>query len=247
MQKVKGKYTARAQYLSGFTEFEREQFEQALGHFNRVLGEESELALEASFFAGECLFRQEKYSAASEHYGVLLGANVEHERGQLARLHNGEALTRTDRSAEASTVLREYLRRAGVQDADVIKGDIARGNLWLGKALQQAEDYEAAEEAFRAVTVLTESELSAEAQFRIGESRMSRGLTSEAADAFVKLSILYSHAEWVQRGFSSGGDCYVQLKQPAKAIKLYDELIDRFPDSSLAKSAQTKLQRIRSK
>ena len=247
LQQVKGKYTARAQYLSGFTEFEREQFEQALGHFNRVLGDEGELASEARFFAGECLFRQEKYSAASEHYAGLLDTDAEHERGQLARLHHGQSLVRSDRPAEASTVLREYLRRAGLPDSDVSKGDLARGNLWLGKALQQDEQYEAAEQAFREVTVLTESELSAEAQFRIGESRMSRGLTTDAVDAFVKLSILYGHEEWVQRGLSSGGDCYVQLKQPQKAVKLYEELIRRFPESSLAKSAQSKLERIRSK
>ena len=96
------------------------------------------------------------------------------------------------------------------------------------------------------VTDLTDSELSAQAQYRIGECRMIRGQLSEAVDAFVKLSILYQHANWVQRGLNSAGDCYLKLKKPKKAARLYEELLSRFPKCELAKTAQTKLKNIRS-
>ena len=74
-------------------------------------------------------------------------------------------------------------------------------------------------------------ELAAEAQFRLGMARKSQGDVEGAVDALVKLSILYGHAEWVQRGLYEAGTCYRELNQPQKAAKFFAELQQRFPDS----------------
>ncbi len=50
----------------------------------------------------------------------------------------------------------------------------------------------------------------------------------------------------MQRGLDAAGDCYVELKNPKKAEKLFEELLKRYPKSKLAKSAQAKLANIRS-
>jgi TolA-binding protein len=244
LQDVKGKYLGRAQYLCGFTRYQQEKFDLARGHFDRIvaLGADHPLYFEAQFFAGETCHRQDDHRAAAERYAIILAQAPDHARAQVARLHHGQALVLTGRHQAATAVLSEYLRRPG----EASKGDQARANLWLGRGWQLGGDHKRAEQAFARVTDLTDSELSAEAQFRIGESRHARGQLSEAVEAFVKLSILYGHADWVQRGLNAAGDCYLQLKQPTKAKTLFEELVRRFPKSALAKSAKTKLDNLRS-
>jgi TolA-binding protein len=245
LEAVKGKYTPRAQYLCGFHRFEKKQFPAAFANFDRIVKlRGAELYFESQFFAGECLFRMDKHAEAAPRFEALLSKKPNHERAQVARLHQGQCNIKIGSPRAASMVLQDYLRRAAAQKAP--KSDLARANLWLGKARQSEKDYRRAELAFGRVTDLTDSELSAQAQYRIGECRMIRGQLSEAVDAFVKLSILYQHANWVQRGLNSAGDCYLKLKKPKKAARLYEELLSRFPKCDLAKTAQTKLKNIRS-
>ena len=76
-------------------------------------------------------------------------------------------------------------------------------------------------------------------------SRQARGDLQGAADAFVKLPILYGHDTWVQRGLGAVGDCYVGLKQPKKAQRFYQELVTRYPSAELARDARRKLEDIK--
>lgn len=249
LDQVKGKYTGRAQYLCGFTQFEAGKHAAALPHFDRVvaLGADHPLYFEAQFFAGECEFRGARFDKAAARYSVVLDKAAEHERAQPARLHDGEALVRVGRPQQAAAVLQEYLRRAvQLKPAEQNKTEMARAWLWLGRAGQGQKDFERAEQAFAKVTELTDTELAAEAQFRVGECRRARGKLSDAVDAFVKLSILYGHAAWVQQGLDAAGDCYIALKNPKKAEKLFAELLRRFPGSPLEKQVKSKLESIRS-
>lgn len=248
LQQVAGRYEGRAQYLCGFTRFEQDKFALARRHFERIvgLGAEHSLYYEAQFFVGETNYRERDYKGAADRYSILIGRKPTHDRAQTARLHHGESLVRTDRAREASGVLKDYIRRLDTKAKRAV-GELPRANLWLGQAWQDLEDWTRAEQAFAVVTDLTDDELSAEAQFRIGASRRSNGKLDEAVEAFVKLSILYGHATWVQRGLDAAGNCYVKLGKPRKAVKLFDELIRRYPDSDLAKRAQTTLQTIKSR
>ena len=248
LQAVAGKYEGRAQYSCGFLRFQQGKFGLARAHFERVikLGPDHGLYHEGQFFVGETLYRDRDYQGAAKRYAVVIGNKPDHLRAQVARLHHGECLVRTERAQEASGVLREYLRRVDPK-AKPSTADVPRANLWLGQAWHALEDWARAEAAFKAVTDLTDDELSAQAQYRIGQARRSSGKLEDAVESFVKLSILYGHPDWVQRGLDAAGDCYLELKRPNKARKLFGELIQRFPDCALAKSAQAKLKNIKSR
>ena len=62
-----------------------------------------------------------------------------------------------------------------------------------------------------------------------------------AAEAFMVLPILYAHEQWVRKGLLAGGECFEQLRQPAKARGLYEELLDRFPDSEESRVAKARM------
>ena len=208
------------------------------------MGPGHKLYEEALALAGECLYRDGKHKGAAERYRKLLGRAPDHERSQTARLHLGECEVILSRAASGAAVLEEFLQRHGDNSNGNGNGELARANLWLGRARQARREHGRAQVAFKRATVLSQGDIAAEAQFRIGECRVARNILSDAVDAFLKLSILYNHATWVQRGLNAAGDCYVQLKQPTKARKLFEELVERFPKSALAKGAQSKLQKM---
>ena len=75
-------------------------------------------------------------------------------------------------------------------------------------------------------------------RFATVEHELSSGA---GGDAFVKLSILYAHAEWVSKGLLQAGRCYEELEQPLKAKRFYEELLKRFESSPAAEEARQRL------
>ncbi|MEM7205281.1 MAG: tetratricopeptide repeat protein [Planctomycetota bacterium] len=235
---VQGRHRPQALYRTGFTWLDEEQPDTARAAFAAIeeLGDTELLYWDATFLVGECGFLAENYELAAGRYRKLLEADPDHVRAQPARLHGGQSMVRLSQPGEAATVLEDFLRR-GSED----RTEQAEANLWLGKARIARQEWDRAEAALQKVTELSEGELAAEAQYRIGEARRARGDLRNAVDAFVKLSILYAHEEWVRRGLLQAGDCYLELEQPAKATRFLAELVERFPDSAEAGVAQQRL------
>ncbi|MFQ5505058.1 MAG: tetratricopeptide repeat protein, partial [Planctomycetota bacterium] len=243
LQSVNGKYKRRALYRIGFSWLEEKKHEKAFPYFDQVarLGPGSDLWLESVFLAGESLFMSGDQKRAAERFRLLVGKAPEHPRAQVARLHLGECEIGLGRPEEGAALLEEFLRREG----DSSEPGVAKAHLWLGKARQSRGEFGRAEAAFKRATELSESAVAAEAQYQIGQCRLQRGALDDAVDAFVKLSILYAHEEWVQRGLLSAASCYVKLKQRGKARKFFKELIDRFPSSDVAREAKAGLKGLR--
>ena len=241
--KVAGRYEPQALYRAGFSLLEEGKNTAALPLFERILGfgpKRSKLYDEAQFLAGECRYREQRYKAAAANYRKLLERSPDHDRAQVARLHLGECAARTKDAAAAIAVLDELLRR-GIEG----KAENARALLWLGKAHLARHEYGPAEAAFAKVPKLSTGPLAAEAQFRIGESRVARGKPDDAVGAFLKLSLLYADKQWVSRGLLETGRCYAAMGQPAKAKKFFAELLDKHANSSFASEARAELARLK--
>jgi TolA-binding protein len=191
-----------------------------------------ELAGEARYLCGECCHRLGDDRAAVDHLQQLLQQEPQHPRAVLARLRLGESGLRLDQADVVVQAL-EPLRT----DDQLDRADRARVHLWLGRARLRQQDHATAEQLLAKVLELSDGALAAEAQFRIGESRVGRGALHAAAEAFVALPILYAEAEWVRRGLLEAGRTYQQLQQPDKAQRFWRELIERHPDSAEAKNA----------
>jgi len=236
---VQGIYRGRALYRLGFAAFEDKQWRAALQPFLDLvaLGESEPLYDEGVHMVGACQFEMGDYAPAAERFAALLKRNDKHPRAQDARLMLGECCVRLDRAAQALAPLGQFLAQAG--EAPAVQR--ARAHLWLGKARQAQNQHEQAEAEFQQVIRLSEGPLGAEAQYRVGEARAARRDFDGAADAFVKLPILYSHEEWVRRGLLQAGLTYTQLEQPAKARRFFEELVSRFPESAEATQAKQRL------
>lgn len=240
LSNVQGVYRGRALYRLGFAAFENAQWQPALAAFTDLVavGPEDPLHLEGVHMVGACQYELGEYQVAAGQFRKLLAGDAAHPRAPDARLMLGECAVRLGRPGEAVEPLGRFLAQA---DDDTAKVSRARAHLWLGRARQGQKQFDQAEQQFVEVTRLSEGPLAAEAQYRIGESRAARRDLEGAADAYVKLPILYAHAEWVRKGLLQAGITYAQLEQPAKARRFFEELIQRHADSDEAKDAQQRL------
>ena len=263
LAKVKGKHRARALYRLGFSWLDEKLApglseglskslakggaRKALPFFEAIvkIGKKTTLYEEALFLVGECLYRASDMKSAALRFSRFLAAAPTHDRSQTARLHYGHCALSLKDADSAATVLVEYLGRHDDATARKKDVDLARARLWLGKARQLRKEYVKAETSFKLATQHSDGAIAAEAQFRIGECRRDRGELDEAVGAFVKLTVLYAQDEWVPRGLFETARCYEGLKEPKKAEKFYQELVQRYAGSKLAELAKKRLRRLR--
>ncbi len=242
---ITGSFRARGLYRCGFAEIALKKPAQAIAAFEKIcaMGPGETLHFEARFMAAEQQMETGQHGRAFAHLQALLKGAPDHERAQRARLYTGECAVREKQAAVAVAYLTEFLRQhssASDGSAKDRKVEGARAQLWLGRARSDRGEHQKAEDCFVAVTSLSDGELAAEAQFRIGSVREAKGDRNGAVDAYVKLSILYAHEPWVPRALLQAGRCYQKLNEPSKAKKFFGELKKRFPNSNEAKQAGSK-------
>lgn len=256
LDKVAGSHQKQALYRLGFAEFgtvgtseeaaatkaNRELLQRARDHFAAIAALPGEELLGESLYLGaESCRRLGDHKGAVQRARRLLRELPKHERSPRARLVIGECSLLAKQPNDAIAPLEQFLREHDAKKDAVARADAARANLWLGKARLARRQYKAAENCFVTVTELSDGSLAAEAQFRLGESRAQRNDLNGAADAFLKLPVLYADAAWVRRGLLQAGRTYQKLKQPDKARRFFDELVADHKGSDEAKTAQTQL------
>jgi TolA-binding protein len=238
LEAVRGSHRGRALYRLSFAEFEAagsdaKKLAVARDRFGEVAARPGdELAGEARYLAAECCVRLDDARGACEKLTALLDKEPQHARADRARLLLGECAVRIGEPDNAVPALEQYLRGKGHERADD-----AKAQLWLGRARMLRKEYDAAEASLVKVTELSDGPLAAEAQYRIGETRAAKGDLRGAADAFVKLPILYAQPEWVRAGLLQAGLAYERLQQPEKAQRFFRELADKHAGSAEAKTA----------
>jgi TolA-binding protein len=238
-------HRGRARYLAAQSWLAEDRPDDALAGFEAVVGLGADEALhdEALFASGETAHRLERFELAAERLLAWLRRNPKPDADTAriaarARLLCGEALLGSGRPADAVPVLRPLVeRRPAAAEPPVL----ARAWLALGRAEAARGAGPEAEQAFGAAVGLSDGAVAAEAQFRIGELRRAAGDLAGAADAFVRVSILYSHEPWVPRGLLEAGRAFDELGQADKAERLWRELVERHADSAEARQIAGRL------
>lgn len=242
LRKVTGSHRGAALYRLAFAEFEASNGDSkaltvARDLLAEVAGIDGEaLVGEALYLGAECCHRLGDPRGAFERLQRLLQKEPKHARADRARLLLGDCAVALGDGAAAVPALEEFLRGEAATGADA-----PRAHLCLGRARMLRGEHDKAEASLRRVTELTEGPLAAEAQYRIGESRVQRGDLANAVDAFVKLPILYGHVDWVRKGLLQAGLAYEKLQQPEKAQRLFRELVQQHEGSTEAATARQHL------
>ncbi|MCC6784629.1 MAG: tetratricopeptide repeat protein [Planctomycetes bacterium] len=193
------------------------------------------LAADALFAAGETELQRGEFVPATASLETLLAKHPKHARVTRAKLYLGECFVRAGRSADALPLLEQYLAQDAAGDGDAGR---ARARLWLGKAQLERKDFERAERELAEAARLADGAIGAEAAFQIGESRRARADLEGAAEAYLKVAILFADPVWVPRALLAAGKTWLELGQREKADRVLDELIEKHPKSAEAAAAK---------
>lgn len=112
----------------------------------------------------------------------------------------------------------------------------------LGKTAVQRGRYLDAQRYFSQVSENNTMEKGAEATYRLGRMEQQRRRYQEAIDIFSKVPVLFEvYEKWVAKSMLGLADSYRAMGRNALARRAYQDVIDRFPETSYAETAAQQL------
>ena len=192
------------------------------------------LDADAAFMEAECLFKQDKFAEALAAYNKL--EDLSNEQFQtLALLHAGQAAAQLKDWKTSLKLLTDCTDR--FPDSDHFTEALYEQG-WAEKNLNNSDK---AVSLWQQVIDKTGREVAARAQFMIGEIQFENKDHSEAVKSFFKVIYGYSYPHWQGEAAYEAGRCFEVLNKKSQAIKLYQELVDQYPDSDKVPLAEKRL------
>lgn len=226
----------KATHRLGWAYFKSNQYENARQTFayQRRTYPQGPLATDAAFMEAESAFKQEKYAEALAIYQELQPLDSE-DFEILRLLHAGQAAAQLAQWGEAI----KLLQRCAEQFPDA--PELPEALYEQGYAWQNQGDAERAMSLYNRVIAESDGETAARAQFMIGELHFSQKQYDEAVKSFFKVAYGYPFPQWQADATFEAARCFELLGRPSQAVKMYQELVEKFPESDKVNDAKAKL------
>jgi TolA-binding protein len=242
-QAGKSELGEKAGHKLAWTYYHQDTFDSAQKAFSyqRKTYPQGPLAADAAFMEAECLFRQEKYEEALAAYDQIQGLKNQ-DFQVLALLHAGQAagqLEQWQKSLELVTKCVEQFPESPYSDEALYEQG------WAQQKLGKTDEALALYEKVIAASGGGGSESAARAQFMIGEIQFERKIHDEAVKSFFKVIYGYSFPKWQAEATYEAARCFEVLKKPTQAVKLYQELVQKYPDSDKVPLAKQRLESLK--
>jgi TolA-binding protein len=224
----------KLQYKLGWVQYGRGEFAEAATVLLAQIKEHprGELLVDATYLAGECLYRQNRFREALPLFEQVIAAKAQK---YLARsLYRGGAcqagLKQWPESQKTyAALIEQFPNFEQVQEARY-------GVAW---ALQNQEKLDNARTIYEQITKAVNTETAAKSRFMIGEIAFRQKKHREAVEHFLEVALGYPYEEWQALSYYEAGRCFIQLKEPRKAIETLETLVKKFPNHSRARDAAT--------
>lgn len=236
----KSELSEKAGHKLGWTYYHQGDYERARQtfHFQQTTYPEGALAADAAFMQAECLFKQDKYQDALTAFENIKNLSSP-EFQALALLHAGQSagqLKQWDKSLQLlARCVTEFPTSPHVPEALYEQG-------WAQQNLDKPAEALA---LYQQVLVKAPNrEVAARAQFMIGEIQFSQKNHAEAVSSFFKVVYGYSYPKWQAEAAYEAARCLEVLKKKDQAVKMYRELLEKFPNSDKAAQAKERLEQL---
>ena len=235
----------RTYFLAGkvaFAEQDWPKVETAMQTFSNKASSDN-TRLTAKYFMAEALFQQQKNDRAIEAFNELHQSvqSLPNEyqpwvwlRKASLQMFAGDAISAAKLATEGRQRFKDF---DSIYEFDFL---IARGlesEGLLNDARQQFEKVIASPNGSKTAAA-------AHSQWRIGEIYFHQEKYKLAIAEYYKVDSLYAYPNWRAAALLQAGKCQEHLANPKNATKLYQQLLDRYPNSEFAAEARGRMSQI---
>ena len=226
----------KAIHKLGWACYRRELFDKAVTNFNYQLKnyKNGKLQADARFMLSESLFKQENWKDALAAYDQLQNPSTP-EFAALADLHAAQAANQLEQFKPAMDRLKGFAEKHPGSEV------LPEAMFEQGWSLQNLGKPDEAIALYEQVTGKTGREVAAKARFMIGEIHFEKKDHREAIRHFFKVAFSYGYPAWQANAHFESARCFEVLKKTDQAIKSYNEVVTKHPDSDKAPEARRRL------
>ena len=232
---------AESAYHAGESALDKNEFARAgkLFHTAAEKNPASPLAPDATYQEADCLMRLKRTSDALPLYESLQGKTFARpEFGVLSLLHGAQAAGELKRQDKRLALLEKAAKFADSPHLPEVLFEQA-------SALQESGQSARAQGLFEQVIAKCSDEKAARAQLAIGKIQYDAKQYAEAAQSFIQAAYGYEYPRWQAEATFEAGRSYEALGKPAQAVKQYQELLKKYPQSEKAAAAKERLKEVK--
>ena len=226
----------KAAHKLGWAYFWLQQFDEAQKTFaaQRAAWPRGPLADDAAFMEGECLFKLKKFKEALAAYNLAKNPTGK-DFAVLKLLRAGQAAAQLGQWKASADIL---ARAAKEFPQSAYLPEILYE---LGWANQKQGNLDQARKLYEQVIASSTSEVAARAQYMIGSIEFEQQKHADAIKSYFKVIYGYSFPTWQAEAMYEAARCFEILGKQSQAIKQYQELVEKFPDSDKTPLAKERL------
>jgi len=219
----------RGLFYSGLCYYYKEYYAQAIEKWERLINTrpKAKLSAEAGFRTGDTYFKALKYDRAIAIFRWVVEFHPGSEWAPASQLAIAQAFYNQKRYDDA---IREYQKFLDLYVTDPM-AENARKGLAMCYYRKGLKDTAAMKEF---VERFPQSELAADAQFKIARDLFDDKKYKEAAVEFEKVAINFPNSGSAADALIMAAECYVNLKDWQRAIDAYERFVRYFPDHPTA-------------
>lgn len=241
MQKA-GKTTLgeNAAHKLGWSYFRDNAFDKAQQAFayQRATWPQGTLASDALFMQAESLFKQGKFADAMPLYEQVKNPSGK-DFAALALLRAAQAQGKLKQWQASLATLSQAVKQFA--DSEHLP-EMLYEQAWAKQNLGQSDE---ALSLYEEVTAKSEAEVAARARFMIGEIYFEKKNHAEAIKSFFKAAYGYGYPQWQANAHYEAGRCFEVLGKKDQAVKSYQEVVEKFPQSDKVPLAKGRLDALR--
>jgi tetratricopeptide (TPR) repeat protein len=214
------------------------RLEQALGLFDTYLSQypEGQFVADALADKGLAAYRLGFFEMALLHFEEVLRRFPDHPRAEQAFFMRGWALYLLENIDEALQVGHAFLEN---HPDSPFRTDV---RFWLGEHAFNRGDFESAGETFLQIAGKTDTpDTRSKALYLAGRAAMGQGHFQNALEHFTRSLEANPNAPHSPEALFHQGDALTELDRFDDAILIFNQLIQRFPGSTLALAAKGRI------
>ena len=235
----------RSYFLAGKIAFANQDWptvETAMQSFmDQATGDDAKLT--AKYFIAEALFQQQKNTQATQLFEQLHQSSESLPKQYQPWVWLRKAslqLAADDEIGAAKVATDGKLRFSDFESSYEFDFLIARGLESEGLLSDARKQFEKVLDS----PTGSQSETAAHSQWRIGETLFHQEKYEAAIAEYYKVDSLYAYPKWRAAALIQAGKCQEHLTNPKNAAKLYQQLLDRYPNSEFAGEAKGRMAKL---